>query len=108
MLPLALVLLGLSGCADADSKAEQAQKKLASWSSTLELADQELNDGSVTRVYAQQTAAEALKAIDEQKKDVLALPPEQPGRTDLELRMLEVTRRAERLSRRSGKPENRS
>jgi|KBSSwiStaDraftv2_1062776.scaffolds.fasta_scaffold1618560_2 hypothetical protein len=105
----AFLLLGVAGCSqDAEDITQQADKTLTSWSSTLQLADDELTQGSVTKIYAHQTAREALDAVDDQQEQLQQLPANQPMRGELLLRAYTVRLQAEMLSQRTGHPEPRS
>src|SRR4051812_5837223 len=81
---MVLILLCLIGCdRRADSKLNEVEKHLKSWSATFALTGQQFADGSVTRVYVRQI----VKAGDEEmaeQQNTLAKIADQPKRRELE------------------------
>src|SRR5689334_11178223 len=65
-----IISMILAGCSDESSAIEAAEKTIHSWSSTLQLADHELSESHVTKIYAQQTVRQAIKAIGKQQKEL--------------------------------------
>jgi hypothetical protein len=93
-----LILLSLAGCGgSADSKLDEVEKHVRSWSATLEMVSAQYTDGAVTRNYVRQILHAADDDLQEQRK-TLAKQPDQAKRLELQGRLDGVNEQARSLA----------
>ena len=93
---------------DPQKQLEQVEKRVVSWSATLELTSHHFDDAAVTRKYVRQIVKAARQDLDEQQETLAQTPAEDPKHRELDERLRQVRAQADALARRSERGERAS
>jgi hypothetical protein len=98
-----LATVGGCGTSDPSDVAEQCDKSVRSWASTVEMIAEQQSAKRVPDVYVRQALEAANEAMDEQASTLQKkLPPTDPRRVDLERQIAQVRARVASLASHDG------